>query len=147
MGDDLLKWSVRDYFMDAALCQMMIDLTENKGDLSNARDALEKYKDISDIFNNTPQAKFLENLLEHLEKMEPELVSELVINYTKTGRLNDWRTNIIYEMRAKLTGEGGTGAAEDSESFDPLGEEDTKEAPKAAAKPKEEEEDEEGFSV
>lgn len=56
IDNNLLKWSVKDYFLRAGLCHLA------KGDVVAAERAVEKYMDMDATFSSQRECKFLQVL-------------------------------------------------------------------------------------
>ena len=56
LENNLLKWSVKEYFLKAGLCHLC------QGDVVSAKRAVENYKDLDSSFGSQRECKFLEVL-------------------------------------------------------------------------------------
>ncbi|XP_028395942.1 alpha-soluble NSF attachment protein-like [Dendronephthya gigantea] len=94
----LLKYSAKEYFFKAALCQMCVDMLEGQR-------AVDKYCDMYAAFQDTRECKLLRALLEAQEEENVEAFTEAVKNYDSISRLDQWLTTILLKIKKGISEE------------------------------------------
>lgn len=94
----LLKYSAKEYFFKAALCQMCIDVVE-------AQRAVEKYCNMYPAFEDTRECKLLKNLLVAQEEQNAESFTEAVKEYDSISRIDQWLTTMLLRIKKGMNEE------------------------------------------
>eukprot|EP00794_Sanderia_malayensis_P019949 gene19949-21903_t len=98
LESSLLKYSAREYFFRAMLCQMCIDIFE-------AQRVLEKYCQMFPPFEDSREYTLLKALLDANEQQNVESFTEAVREYDSISRLDQWYTAILLRIKKNLTEE------------------------------------------
>ncbi|XP_033115975.1 alpha-soluble NSF attachment protein-like isoform X1 [Anneissia japonica] len=93
----LLKYSAKDYFFKAALCQMCIDTL-------NAKLAVQKYEEMFAAFADSREYKLLNKLLAALEEEDVDGYTDAVKEYDSISRLDQWLTTILLRIKKSIGG-------------------------------------------
>jgi len=96
IDNNLLKWSVKDYFLRAGLCHLA------KGDMVSAERALQRYQDMDATFNSQRECKFLTDLLNACKGFDVEAFTNAVVEYDTIVRLDSWKTSILLKIKTGL---------------------------------------------
>ncbi|XP_004364672.1 soluble NSF attachment protein [Capsaspora owczarzaki ATCC 30864] len=102
LDNNLLKYSAKDYFMKASLCQQCT------GDLVKAQNALESYMTMYPGFADTREGKFVSDLLKALETSDADGFTSIVADYDSISRLDPWLTSILLVIKRQITSGGQT---------------------------------------
>ncbi|CAH3128937.1 unnamed protein product [Pocillopora meandrina] len=94
----LLKYSAKEYFFKAALCQMCIDVVE-------AQRAVGKYCNMYPAFEDTRECKLLKNLLVAQEEQNAESFTEAVKEYDSISRIDQWLTTMLLRIKKGMNEE------------------------------------------
>ncbi|EFJ20447.1 hypothetical protein SELMODRAFT_109073 [Selaginella moellendorffii] len=93
MDNNLTKYSVKGYLLNAGLCQMC------GADPIAVSNALERYQDLDPTFQDTRECKFLKELAETIEQEDATKFTDAVKEYDSISRLDPWKTTML--LRAK----------------------------------------------
>jgi len=96
VDNNLLKWSVKEYFLRAGLCHLA------KGDVVSTGRALERYQDIDASFSSQRECKFLTDLLEATKNMDLEAFTNAVVELDSIVKLDPWKTSILLKIKNLL---------------------------------------------
>jgi len=96
VSNNLLKWSVKDYFLKAGLCHLA------EGDMVATKKAIERYAQISSEFNGTREHKFLVQITEAFENYDAEEFKSAVAEYDSISKLDPWKTAILVTIGDKI---------------------------------------------
>jgi len=95
LENTLLKWSVKDYFLRAGICQLAA------GDL-DAVAAVERYKTLDASFGGTREGQFLEKIARAYDDMDADAFTDQVREYDEISRLDPQKTSILLEVKNKI---------------------------------------------
>ncbi|XP_067940058.1 alpha-soluble NSF attachment protein-like [Watersipora subatra] len=98
MDNTLLKYSAKDHFFKAVLCQLCIDVL-------NGQLALNKYKEMQPAFADSRECKFLEKILPAIEGESTEDFTAAVTDYDSISRLDSWMTAILLRIKKQINEE------------------------------------------
>ncbi|KAF9593610.1 hypothetical protein IFM89_024261 [Coptis chinensis] len=93
LNNNLLKYSVKGYLLNAGLCQLC------KGDAIAITNALEKYQDLDPTFSGTREYKFLADLAAAIDEENVTKFTDVVKEFDTMTRLDAWKTTLL--LRAK----------------------------------------------
>ncbi|KAJ2162756.1 vesicular-fusion protein S17 [Coemansia sp. RSA 552] len=96
VDNQLTKWSVKDYFLKAALCRLAIP-----DDVGTAN-ALERYKDLDPGFQATRECKFLEELVDAIKKSDLQAFTDHVASYDNISQLDNWKTTLLLRIKRQI---------------------------------------------
>ena len=98
IDNNLLKWSVKDYFFRAGLCHLAL------GDLVGAQRAVEKYEEQDVSFADTREGKFLHEIMEAVDAYDVEAFTNAVVEYDSITKLDSWKTSILLKIKNSIKG-------------------------------------------
>ncbi|KAJ1730647.1 vesicular-fusion protein S17 [Coemansia biformis] len=96
VDDQLTKWSVKDYFLKAALCRLAIP------DDVGAAQALERYKDLDPAFASTRECRFVEGLVADIRKSDMQAFTDHVASYDQISQLDNWKTTLLLRIKRQI---------------------------------------------
>jgi len=99
LDSNLLKWSVKEYFLKSGFCHMA------SGDTVSARRALEKYQEMDVTFASQRECKFLEQILDAAEKYDVDAFTQAVVEYDSISKLDQWKTSILLKIKNSIKSE------------------------------------------
>lgn len=100
INNNLMKWSVKDYFFKAGLCHLA------NGDMVATNRALEKYRDMDPTFMSTREHQLLVDLCEAVEAGDPEMFSEKLFLFDQLSKLDKWKTTICLKIKSAIEEKG-----------------------------------------
>jgi alpha-soluble NSF attachment protein len=100
----LLKYSCKDYFFKAALCQLV--LCAKSGDMKVLEDKLEKYKDQHPAFDGDRSCKLIEACAKAFEDDDVDAFTDQVFSYDKIYKLDNWTASLLLTVKKILKGGG-----------------------------------------
>lgn len=95
LESSLLKYSAKEYFFRAALCQLCVDHL-------NAQHALDRYLHQYPAFQDSREYKLVKNLIEHIEEQNLDGFTDAVKDYDNISRLDQWYTTILLRVKKQL---------------------------------------------
>jgi len=96
VDNNLLKYSVSEYLFDAGLCKLIC------GDVITIRKTLQRYVDVSELFNNSRQYKLLITLTDCLENNDDDQFRSSLKEYDSLSKLKDHQTTILLKLKALI---------------------------------------------
>ncbi|CAO3662152.1 unnamed protein product [Umbelopsis ramanniana] len=99
VDNQLTKWSVKEYFLKAGLCQLCT------GDTVRVQQALEKYCNMDVSFESTREYEFLQDILECVENDEVDLFTQKVYAFDEKTKLDNWKTSILLKIKKSMAEE------------------------------------------
>jgi len=96
IDNNLLKWSVKDYFLRAGLCHLA------KGDVVAAERAVEKYMDMDATFSSQRECKFLQELVNACKNYDVEAFTNAVVDFDSISKLDSWKTSILLKVKNSI---------------------------------------------
>lgn len=96
IDNNLLKWSVKDYFLRAGLCHLA------KGDVVAAERAVEKYLDMDATFSSQRECKFLQELVNACKNYDVEAFTNAVVDFDSISKLDSWKTSILLKVKNSI---------------------------------------------
>jgi alpha-soluble NSF attachment protein len=100
----LLKYSVKDYFFKAALCQFV--LCAKAQDMKVLEDKLERYKDQHPAFDGDRSSKLIEACAKAFEDDDVDAFTDHVFAYDKIYKLDNWTASLLLIVK-KILKDGG----------------------------------------
>ncbi|XP_015595646.1 alpha-soluble NSF attachment protein [Cephus cinctus] len=95
LESSLLKYSAKEYFFRAGLCQLCVDVL-------NAQHAIERYSEQYPAFQDSREYKLLKTLIEHVEEQNLEGFTEAVKEYDSISRLDQWYTTVLLRIKKQV---------------------------------------------
>jgi len=99
LDNNLLKWSVKDYFLKAGLCHLCT------ADIVSAKRSLDKYKDMDPTFSSQRECKFLEQIVGAYENLDAESFTNAVVEFDSISKLDAWKTSILLKIKNSIKSE------------------------------------------
>jgi len=99
LDNNLLKWSVKEYFLKAGLCHLCAS------DLVSAKRALEKYQEMDCTFTSQRECKLLLDLIKAYENYDAEAFTAAVVEYDSVSKLDQWKTTILLRIKNSISNE------------------------------------------
>lgn len=96
VNNNLMKWSVKDYFLKAGLCHLAV------GDMVATNRALEKYRDLDTTFASTREHQLLVDLAEAVEAGDQEAFGFKLFQYDQMSKLDKWKTTILVRIKQAI---------------------------------------------
>lgn len=93
LDNNLLKWSVKDYFFRAILCYLCL------GDAITAKRQLDKYQEMDYTFGSQRECKFLAEIIKANEDFDVEAFTQAVVEYDSISKLDQWKTTILLRIK------------------------------------------------
>ncbi|ORZ02897.1 soluble NSF attachment protein [Syncephalastrum racemosum] len=96
VDDNLLKWSLKEYFFKAALCHMCTE------DTVRSRQALSSYCGMDMSFESTREYQMLKGVLDAIDNDDVDQFTQAVYDYDKLTRLDSWKTSILLKIKKSM---------------------------------------------
>eukprot|EP00475_Leptophrys_vorax_P019570 TRINITY_DN26813_c0_g1_i1.p1 TRINITY_DN26813_c0_g1~~TRINITY_DN26813_c0_g1_i1.p1 ORF type:complete len:287 (-),score=56.35 TRINITY_DN26813_c0_g1_i1:225-1085(-) len=93
LSSNLLKYSVKNYLLNAGLCQLC------RNDTVAVQNALDKYNEMDPSFGDTREYKLLNSLAQAAEEGNADGFTEAIKEFDNITRLDSWKTTLL--LRAK----------------------------------------------
>lgn len=100
IDNNLLKWSVKDYFLRAGCCHLA------SGDYEESKRALQRYQEMDASFSSQRECKFLQELVEAADRGDPEAFTDAIVEYDSISKLDQWKTSMLLVVKKAISGEG-----------------------------------------
>lgn len=98
-GNNLMKWSLKDYFLKAGFCHMAA------GDKIAAKRALESYTEMDVTFPSTREFQLLQDIIEAVDQGDDEMFSDKVFQYDQLSKLDKWKTTMLLRIKETIINE------------------------------------------
>jgi len=96
IDNNLLKWSVKDYFLRAGLCHLA------SGDLVATRRAFDRYQDMDVTFSGQREYKLLVDLLSACENMDLEAFTLATKEFDSLSKLDSWKVSLLLKIKNSI---------------------------------------------
>jgi len=103
LESNLLKWSVKEYFLKAGLCHLA------SGDVVSAKRALERYQEMDVTFGSQRECKFLQDIVAAVENFDVEAFTAAVVEYDSISKLDQWKTTLLLRIKTSIKADEGLG--------------------------------------
>ncbi|KAL8872509.1 MAG: hypothetical protein Q9198_007194 [Flavoplaca austrocitrina] len=100
VSNNLMKWSVKDYFLKAGICHLA------SGDTVATSRALESYRDLDTTFPSTREHQLLVDLAEAVEQGDQEVFAEKLFQYDQLSKLDKWKTTLLLRIKEGIEEKG-----------------------------------------
>ncbi|PKX99091.1 alpha-soluble NSF attachment protein SEC17 [Aspergillus novofumigatus IBT 16806] len=94
--NNLMKWSVKDYFLKAGICHLA------SKDIVAANRALESYRDTDPTFASTREHQLLVDLVQAIEANDQEAFSDKLFQYDQLSKLDKWKTTLLLRIKSNI---------------------------------------------
>lgn len=114
INNNLMKWSVKDYFLKAGICHLasgvcrvldpllMIYADFPSQDLVATNRALESYRDIDPTFASTREHQLLVDLTQAVEQGDQEAFTDKLFQYDQLSKLDKWKTTLLLRIKNNI---------------------------------------------
>lgn len=93
VNNNLMKWSVKDYFLKAGICHLAA------GDQVATRRALEHYSQLDNTFASTREHMLLTDLLGAMEEGDQEGFTDKLYQFDQLSKLDKWKTTLLLRIK------------------------------------------------
>jgi alpha-soluble NSF attachment protein len=93
VSNNLMKWSVKDYFLKSGICLLAV------GDTVATNRAFEKYRDMDPTFSSTREHQLLIDLVEAVDAGDQEIFSDKLFQYDQMSKFDKWKTTILLRIK------------------------------------------------
>ncbi|KAL8734723.1 MAG: hypothetical protein Q9181_003112 [Wetmoreana brouardii] len=100
VSNNLMKWSVKDYFLKAGICHLA------SGDTVATSRALESYRDLDPTFPSTREHQLLVDLAEAVEQGDQEAFADKLFQYDQLSKLDKWKTTLLLRVKEGIEEKG-----------------------------------------
>ncbi|KAI4241808.1 MAG: hypothetical protein L6R40_004354 [Gallowayella cf. fulva] len=100
VSSNLMKWSVKDYFLKAGICHLA------SGDTVATSRALESYRDLDPTFPSTREHQLLVDLAEAVEQGDQEVFADKLFQYDQLSKLDKWKTTLLLRVKEGIEEKG-----------------------------------------
>ncbi|KAL8679495.1 MAG: hypothetical protein Q9186_004218 [Xanthomendoza sp. 1 TL-2023] len=100
VSSNLMKWSVKDYFLKAGICHLA------SGDTVATSRALETYRDLDPTFPSTREHQLLVDLAEAVEQGDQEMFADKLFQYDQLSKLDKWKTTLLLRIMEGIEEKG-----------------------------------------
>lgn len=98
-GDGAARFTTRDHVFKASLCR----LADLEGcEFEECKHLIQRYSVLDSGYATTREAKLVGQLVEAIEKDEPEAFTAAIEQYEKVCGLDDWKVALLMEVRKRL---------------------------------------------
>ncbi|RLL97191.1 hypothetical protein CFD26_102118 [Aspergillus turcosus] len=94
--NNLMKWSVKDYFLKAGICHLA------SKDIVATNRALESYRDTDPTFASTREHQLLVDLVQAVEAGDQEAFSDKLFQYDQLSKLDKWKTTLLLRIKSDI---------------------------------------------
>lgn len=91
VDNQLIRWSVKNYLFSASLCQLCLAAQNNS--LEQAKEAHDRYCDMSEIFRGTREQKVIEALIDSMFRGDIDVFTQLTQEYDDISKFNNWQVD------------------------------------------------------
>lgn len=122
LSSPLTKYSVKEYWLRAALCAMAMgvsrlqswqsafasrraDVAGHAQDLVTCQRLLASFAQKDVTFPSTRESKFAQHVMDACEQGDVEAFQEAVFNYDQVTKLDNWKTGVLLRIKKGLESE------------------------------------------
>ncbi|KAI5370102.1 Putative NSF attachment protein [Septoria linicola] len=96
INNNLMKWSVKEYFLKAGICHLA-----NNDTVATNR-ALDSYRDLDPSFTQTREHQLLVDLAEAVEEGDQEKFADKLFQYDQMSKLDKWKTTLLLKVKDNI---------------------------------------------
>lgn len=96
LNNNLNKWSLKEYFLKAGLCQLA------NQDTIAANKCLEQFLEWDPSFAQTRECQLLQNLIQAVDDGDEELFTNKLYEFDQFSKLDKWKITITLRIKEKL---------------------------------------------
>jgi alpha-soluble NSF attachment protein len=95
--DGTMKWSVKEYFLKAGLCNLATK------DMISAKRSLDRYIEKDVGFAGQRECQLLADLIEAITAGNQQLFTDKLYAYDQMSRLDKWKTELLVRIKTQIT--------------------------------------------
>ena len=96
INNNLMKWSVKDYFLKAGICHLAAN------DTVATKRALQNYAEMDHTFQSTRENMLLSDLVQCVEQGEQDGFSEKLFQFDQLSKLDKWKTTLLLRVKENI---------------------------------------------
>jgi len=96
LDHNLMKWSVKDYFLKAGICYLAA------GDQVQTRKKLDEFKDLDNSFGQTREYMLLTDLAQCVEDGDQDAFSDKLFQFDSLSKLDKWKTTLLLRVKNSI---------------------------------------------
>lgn len=96
INNNLMKWSVKEYFLKAGICHLA-----NNDTVATNR-ALDSYRDLDPSFTQTREHQLLVDLAEAVEEGDQEKFADKLFQFDQMSKLDKWKTTLLLKVKDNI---------------------------------------------
>lgn len=93
LGNNLARWSLKDYFVKIVLCYLAAD------DRVAAMKYLEESVSLDHGFSTTKEYKLLADILEAVQDGDTQKFADVVFEFDQFSKLDNWKTTLLLKIK------------------------------------------------
>ena len=99
INNNLMKWSVKDYFLKAGICHLA------SNDTVATKRALQQYAELDSTFMGTRENMLLNDLVGCVEEGDQDAFSDKLFQFDQLSKLDKWKTTLLLRVKENITKE------------------------------------------
>lgn len=96
INNNLMKWSVKDYFLKAGICHLAA------ADTVATKRALEQYSELDSTFPGTREYMLLNDLVQCVEQGDQDAFAEKLFHFDQLSKLDKWKTTLLLRVKNNI---------------------------------------------
>lgn len=96
INNNLMKWSVKDYFLKAGICHLAA------ADTVATKRALEQYSELDNTFPGTREFMLLNDLVQCVEQGDQDAFAEKLFHFDQLSKLDKWKTTLLLRVKNNI---------------------------------------------
>lgn len=96
INNNLMKWSVKDYFLKAGICHLAA------ADTVATKRALEQYAELDNTFPGTRENMLLTDLVQCVEQGDQDAFAEKLFHFDQLSKLDKWKTTLLLRVKNNI---------------------------------------------
>ena len=96
IANNLMKWSVKDYFLKAGICHLAAN------DTVATKRALQQYVEMDHTFQGTRENMLLNDLVESVEQGEQDGFTDKLFQFDQLSKLDKWKTTLLLRVKDNI---------------------------------------------
>jgi len=96
LDHNLMKWSVKDYFLKAGICYLAA------GDQIQTRKKLDEFRDLDNSFGQTREYMLLTDLAQCVEEGDPDAFADKLFQFDSLSKLDKWKTTLLLRVKNSI---------------------------------------------
>lgn len=96
INNNLMKWSVKEYFLKAGICHLA------QNDTVATTRAIESYRDLDPAFTQTREHQLLVDLSEAVEEGDGENFADKLFQFDQMSKLDKWKTTLLLRVKEQI---------------------------------------------